>query len=48
MHTCSEIGVCAYTILPQIMAREFISFQQLFTQATKHLLVADSHAVYYL
>ena len=40
-----------YTILPQIAAWVFISFQWFFTPATKwhrHLLVEDSHAVYNL
>ena len=29
------VSMHAYTVLPQIMARAFISFQQLFTPATK-------------
>ena len=36
------------TVLPQIVVRAFISFQQVLTLATKqdsHLLVEDSHAV---
>ena len=39
------------TVLPQITAQAFISFQQFFIQATKqdrHLLVEDSQAVYNL
>ena len=40
-----------HTVLPQIVAQVFISFQQFFTLATKQdrdLLVEDSCAVYNL